>query len=92
MPSLQIPRSRSWASSLLYNPHHLRPLHIGYDILGHPNGAVPTPFLLPNLVSNCLAISFLLDHIGGAIDFVPPIGLGVDERTLYCNLLLVLLI
>ena len=70
----------------------MRPLHIGYDILGHPNGVIPTPFLLPNLVSNHLAIGFLLDHIGGAIAFVPPVGLGVDERTFDCELLLVLLI
>ena len=43
-------------------------------------------------MSNHLAIGFLLDHIGGAIVFVPPVGLGVDERTLDCKLLLVLLI
>ena len=70
----------------------MRPLHIGYDILGNSNGAISTPFLLPNLVSNHLAIGFLLDHIGGAFAFVPPVGLGVDERTLDCELLLVLLI
>ena len=70
----------------------MRPLHIGYDILGHPNGVVPTPFLLPNLVSNHLAICLLFDYIGGAIAFVSPVGLGVDERTLDCELLLVLLI
>ena len=70
----------------------MRPLHIGYDIFGNPNGAIPTPFLLPNLVSNRFAIGFLLDHIGGAIAFVPPVGLGVDERTLDSDLLLVLLI
>ena len=65
----------------------MRPLHIDDDILGHPNGMVPTPFLLPNLVINHLAICFLLDHIGGAIAFVPPVGLGVDERTLDCEVL-----
>ena len=70
----------------------MRPLHIGDDILGHPNGVISTPFLLPNLVSNHLAIDFLLDHIGGVIAFVPPVGLGVDERTLDCEFLLVLLI
>ena len=70
----------------------MRPLHIGYDILGHPNVVIPTPFLLPNLASNHLAIGFLLDHIGGAIAFVSPVGLGVDERTLDCKLLFVLLI
>ena len=53
---------------------------------------IPTPFLLPNLVSNHLTIGFLFDHIGGAIAFVPPVGLGVDERTLDCKFLLVLLI
>ena len=53
---------------------------------------VPTPFLLPNLVSNHLAIGLLFDYIGGAIAFVPPIGLGIDKRTLDCKLLLVLLI
>ena len=40
--------------------------------------------LFPNLVSSHLAIGFLLDHIGGAIAFVPLAGLGVDERTLDC--------
>jgi hypothetical protein len=70
----------------------LRPLHIGDDIFGHPNGVIPTPFLLPNFVSNHLAIDFLFDHIGGVVTFVPPVGLGVDERTLDCKLLLVLLI
>ena len=30
--------------------------------------------------------------LGGAIAFVPPVRLGVDERTLDCKLLLVLLI
>ena len=70
----------------------MRPFHIGDDILGHPNRVIPTPFLLPNLVSNHLAIGFLLDHIGGAIAFVSPVGLGVDERTLDSDLLLVLLI
>ena len=31
-------------------------------------------------------------HIGGAITFVPPVGLGIDERTLDFELFLVLLI
>ena len=70
----------------------MRPLHIADDVLGHPNGVVPTPFLLPNLVSNHLAIGLLFYHIRGAIAFVPPVGLGVDERTLDCEILLVLLI
>ena len=70
----------------------MRPLHIGDDILGHPNGVIPTSFFLPILVSNYLAIGLLLDHIGGAIIFVPPVGLGVDERTFDCKFLLVLLI
>ena len=70
----------------------MRPLHIGDNVLGHPNGVVPTPFLLPILVSNHLAIGLLFDHIGGAIAFVPPVGLGVDERTLDCELSLILLI
>ena len=70
----------------------MRPLHIGDDILGRPNGVIPTPFLLPNLVSNYLVICLLFYHIGGAMALVPPVGLGVDERTLDCKLLLVLLI
>ena len=70
----------------------MRPLHVGDDILRHPNGVNPTPFLLPNLVSNHLAICLLFDHIGGAMALVPPVGLGVDDRTLDCKLLLVLLI
>ena len=69
----------------------MRPLHIGDDILGHPNGVIPTPFFLPNLVSNHIAIGLLFVHIGGAISFVPPVWLGVNERTLDCELLLILL-
>ena len=46
----------------------------------------------PNFVSNHLAIGLLFYHIGGAIAFVPPVGLGVDERTLDCELSLILLI
>ena len=53
---------------------------------------IPTPFLLPNLVSNHLAICLLFYHIGDAIAFVPSVGLGVDERTLNCELLLAPLI
>ena len=53
---------------------------------------VPTLFLLPNLVSNYLVIGLLFYHIGGAIAFVPSVGLGVDERPLDCEFLLVLLI
>ena len=66
----------------------MRPPHIGDNILGHANGVIPTPFLLPNLVSNHLAIDFLLDYIGGAIVFVSPVGLGVDKRTLDCEFLM----
>ena len=70
----------------------MRPLHIGDDVLGHPNGTVSTSFLLPNLVSNHFAIGLLSYHIECAIAFVPPVGFGVDERTLDCEFLLVLLI
>ena len=67
------------ASSHLWNSHHLRPLHVSDDFLGHPNGAIPTPFLLPNLMSNHLTIALLLDDIGGVFAFVPPVGFGIDE-------------
>ena len=70
----------------------MRSLHIGDDVLRHPNGVIPTPFLLPNLVSNHLAIDSLCDHIEGAIAFVPSVGVGVDERTFDCEILLVPLI
>ena len=70
----------------------MRSLHVGDDFLGHPNGAVPTPILLSYLVSNHFAIVLLFDHIGGAFALVLPVGLGVDERTLDCEFLLVLLI
>ena len=70
----------------------MSPLHIGDDVLRHPKRVVSTPFLLPKLVNNHIAIGLLFDHIGGAIAFVPPIGLGVDDRTLDCELLLLLLI
>ena len=70
----------------------MRPLHVGDDFLGYPNGAVPTPILLPNLVSNHFAIVLLLDHVDGAFALVLPVGLGVDERTLDCEFLLILLI
>jgi len=45
----------------------------------------------PTLWATILPLVFFY-HIGGAIAFVPPVGLGVDERTLYCEFLLVLLI
>ena len=70
----------------------MKPLQVGDDFLGHPNRVVPTPILLPNLVSNHFAIVFLLDHIGGAFAFVLLVGLGVDERTLDCDFLFILLI
>ena len=70
----------------------MRPLHVDDDFLGHPNGVVPSPILLPNFVSNHFAIVLLLDHIGSAFALVLPVGLGVDERTLDSGLLLVLLI
>jgi hypothetical protein len=70
------------ASSILWNPHHLRSLHVGDDFLGHPNGAIQPPIFLPNLVGNHLAIALLLDDIGGALAIISPVGLGVDERTL----------
>ena len=69
----------------------MRHLHIGDDVLGHPNRVVPTPLILPNLVSNHFSIGLLFYHIGGAIIFVLPVGLDVDERTLDCELLLILL-
>ena len=55
------------------------PLHIDDDFIGHPNGVVQTPFLLPNLMSNHLVIGLLFYHIGCAIAFVAPVGLSVDE-------------
>ena len=70
----------------------MRSLYIDDDILGHPNRVIPTPFLLPNLVSNQLAIGFLLDHVSGAIALVPPVGFGVDDRTLDCEFIFVLFI
>jgi hypothetical protein len=60
----------------------LRPLHVDDNFFRHPNGAVSTPFLLPNLMSNHLTIALLLDDIGGALAIISPVGLGVDERTL----------
>ena len=68
----------------------MRPLHIGDDILGHLNGV--NSFLASQSCEHHLAIGFLLDHIGGDIALVPPVGLGVDDRTLDCELLLILLI
>ena len=70
----------------------MRHIHVGDDFLGHLNGAVQTPILFPNFVGNHLAIALLLDHIGGALAFILAVGLGVDERTLDCDLLLILLI
>ena len=70
----------------------MRPLHIGDDVLGHPNVVVPTRFLLPNFMSNHLVICLLFDPIGVSMALVPPVGIGVDERTLDYELLLVLLI
>jgi hypothetical protein len=43
-------------------------------------------------VGNHFAIALLLDDIGGALALVFPVGIGVDERTLDGETLLVLLI
>ena len=42
-------------------------------------------------MSNHLTIALLLDDIGGVFAFIPPVGFGVDERTLDGEVLLVLL-
>jgi hypothetical protein len=79
------PKSRlSWPSSGLWNPNHLRSLHVDVDFLGHPNVLVPTPLLLhlPNLVCSHRAISLILDDIGVALGLVLVAGLGVDEGAL----------
>ena len=55
---------------------------MGNDFLRHPNGSVPTLFLVPNLAGNYLAICLLLDHVGGALDLILAIDLGVDEGAL----------
>ena len=39
-----------------------------------------------------MPLVFFFYHIGGAVAFVPPVGLGVDERTVDFEFLLVLLI
>ena len=44
-----------------------------------------------DLISN-ETLGLLLDHIGGAIAFVPLVRLGVDERTLDYEFLFVFLI
>jgi hypothetical protein len=74
----------SWPSSGLWNPNHLRPLHVDDDFLRHPNGLVPTSLLLhlPNLVCNHLVISLLLDDVGITLGLVFAVGLGVDEEAL----------
>jgi hypothetical protein len=68
-------------SSGLWNPNHLRPLHVDDDFLGHPNGFIPTLLLLhlANLMCNHLAISLLLDDVGVALGLVLAVGLGLDE-------------
>jgi hypothetical protein len=63
------------ASSVFWNPHHLRPIHVGDDFFRHPNGVVQTPIFLPNLVGYHLAIALLLDDIGGALALVLWLGL-----------------
>jgi hypothetical protein len=65
----------------LMNPHHLRPLHVDDDFLGHPNGLVPTPLPLhlPNIVCNHIAISLLLDDVSVALGLILGVGFGVDE-------------
>ena len=84
VPSLPSPRCHSWPSSGDWNPNLLRPLHVGDDFLGHPNGLVPTMrrLHLPNLACDHLAICLLLDDIGVALDLVLAVGLGVDEGAL----------
>ena len=88
LPSLQIPRSPSDFSLLFRDPNLLGTLHVGNDLLCHPNAFGPIVGLRVHLDGHHLVIFLVLQEIrcGGLL--VRLFGIGVGE--LACLFLLFL--
>ena len=78
IPSLQIPWSPSDFSLLFWDPNLLGALHVGNDLLWHPNAFGPIVGLLVHLDGHHLVI-FLLQEIRCGGLFVHLVGVGVGE-------------
>ena len=89
IPSLKIPRSPSDFSLPFQDLNLLGALHVGNDLLWHPNAFGPIVGLLVHLDGHHLVIFLLLQEIRCGGILVHLVGVGVGE--LACLLLLFLL-
>ena len=90
IPSLQIPRSPSDFSLPFRDPNLLGALHVGNDLLWHPNVFGPIVDLLVHLDGHHLII-FLLQEIRCGDLFVHLVGVGVGELVCFLFVFLFLL-
>ena len=79
LPSLQIPRSPSDFSLPFRDPNLLGALHVGNDLLWHPNAFDPIVGLLIHLDGHHLVIFLLFQEISYGGLFVHLVGVGVGE-------------
>ena len=89
LPRLQIPRGPTDFLLPFQDPNLLGVLHVGNDLLWHPNAFGPIVGLLVHLDGHHLVIFFLLQEIRCGCLLVHLVGVGVGE--LACLLFLFLL-
>ena len=85
LPSLQISHSPSDFSLPFWDPNLLGALHVGNDLLWHPNAFGPIVGLLVHLDGHHLVIFLLLQEIRCGGLFIHFVGVGVGK--LACFLL-----
>ena len=90
MKSLQIPRSLSDFSLPFRDLNLLGALHVGNDLLWHPNAFGPIVGLFVHLDGHHLFIFFLLQEIrcGGLFVHLVGVGVGVSNKHQLVNLYL----
>ena len=90
-PSLQIPQSPSDFSLPFGDLNFLGALHVGNNLLWHPNTFGPIVGLLVHLDSHHLVILLLLQEIRCGGFFVHLVGVGVEELACFVFVFLFLL-
>ena len=90
LPSLQISRSPSDFSLPFRDPNLLGALHVGNDLLWHPNMFGPIIFCLFTLMATTLSFSSSREIRCGCL-FVHLVGVGVGELACFLFVFLFLL-